>query len=113
MINYYAGILLLLFAGHALADFPLQGDYLSKGKNHKMALVGTPWFWCLWAHALIHAGMVFLITRSVAFGLIELIAHMLIDYGKCEGHLDYTEDQLLHYSCKVVYWLLIVLVPGV
>ena len=28
--------LLLLIAGHALCDYPLQGDFLAKAKNHKL-----------------------------------------------------------------------------
>jgi len=27
--------ILLLFAGHALCDYPLQGNFLAKGKNHR------------------------------------------------------------------------------
>jgi hypothetical protein len=29
-----ASRVLLLFAGHALCDYPLQGDFLARGKNH-------------------------------------------------------------------------------
>jgi hypothetical protein len=39
-------LLLLLLAGHALADFPLQGPFLAKGKNRRTAL-GRVW----WPHA--------------------------------------------------------------
>jgi hypothetical protein len=28
--------LLLLLAGHAVCDYPLQGDFLARGKNHKL-----------------------------------------------------------------------------
>jgi hypothetical protein len=47
---------LLLFV-HALADFPLQGEFLSKAKDPR----NNPfeiWFICLWAHCMIHAGLV-------------------------------------------------------
>lgn len=30
-------LLILLLGGHALADYPLQGDFLAKGKNHRLA----------------------------------------------------------------------------
>lgn len=77
--------LILLFAGHALCDFPLQRDFLTRGKNHKAPLPGVPWYQCLFAHALIHAGMVLLITRSTWMALAELAIHALTDYAKGEG----------------------------
>lgn len=30
-------MLIYLLAGHAICDYPLQGDYLAKGKNHGIA----------------------------------------------------------------------------
>lgn len=33
-------LLFILIAGHALADYPLQGDFLAKGKNHKAPIAG-------------------------------------------------------------------------
>ena len=33
--------LILLFAGHALCDYPLQGDFLAKGKNPRPNMAGT------------------------------------------------------------------------
>jgi hypothetical protein len=92
-----------LLAAHALCDFPLQGDYLAKGKNHRAPLPGTPWGICLAAHALIHGGAVALITGSLWLGIAETVAHAGIDFIKCEGWIDYTLDQILHLVCKGVW----------
>ena len=98
--------LLLLFAGHALCDYPLQGDFLAKGKNHKAPIPGIPWYHCLIAHGLIHAGMVCLVTGSLWFGLAEFAIHCATDYAKCNGNIDFQEDQFVHYSCKMLWALL-------
>ena len=96
-------ILLLLIAGHALADYPLQGDFLSKAKNHRQPIVGVPWYQALLAHSAIHGGMVGLITGSIWLGLAEFIAHNLIDYGKCAGKITFNQDQALHIVCKLAW----------
>lgn len=33
-----------LVAGHALADYPLQGDFLARAKNRAAPIPGVPWF---------------------------------------------------------------------
>lgn len=98
-------LLLALLAGHFVADYPLQGDFLARGKNHRAqyALYGVPWWHCLTAHAAIHAGMVGWLTGSVALGLAEFVAHWLIDFAKCEGWTDINVDQLAHVVCKVAF----------
>jgi hypothetical protein len=98
--------LLLLFAGHALCDYPLQGDFLARGKNQVAPLPGVPWYQCLAAHALIHSGMVMLITGSVVMALAELVIHAATDYAKSAGHLTFNQDQGIHYACKVLWALL-------
>lgn len=35
---------LMLLAGHALCDYPLQGDFLAKAKNRAAPLPGVPWY---------------------------------------------------------------------
>lgn len=96
-------ILLLLIAGHALADYPLQGDFLSKAKNHKSPIPGIPWYQALLSHSAIHGGMVGLITGSIWLGLAEFILHNLIDYGKCDGKITFNQDQALHIVCKLAW----------
>lgn len=99
-------LLFKLIAAHALCDFPLQGDYLSRGKNHKAPLPGTPWFLLLMAHALIHGGAVVLITGNLWLGLGETVAHAAIDYAKCDGRIGYTTDQGAHVACKILWAVL-------
>jgi len=94
---------MLLCAGHALCDYPLQGDFLAKGKNHKAPIPGVPWYQCLLAHALIHAGMVLLITHSVWLALAELVIHTATDYAKCDGRITFNQDQAIHYFCKILW----------
>jgi hypothetical protein len=103
----------LLFAfciGHVLADFPLQGEYLATGKNkYLLQRLQDParpvgiWFFCMAAHCLIHAGVVWAITGSVIFAAAELVLHWTIDAAKCHGSTTFQQDQLLHYGCKLTY----------
>ena len=93
---------------HVIADYPLQGDFLSKAKNRAMPLPGVPWFQALGAHALIHAGAVWLVTDSLLLGCLELFAHALIDDTKCVGRISFNADQCAHAVCKFAWALLAV-----
>lgn len=93
-----------LLVGHAVCDYPLQGDFLARGKNHRNPISGVPWLLCLVAHALIHGGAVALVTGSVFIGCMEVLLHALIDWLKCEGALGFTCDQALHLLSKLA-WL--------
>lgn len=104
-------VLFWLLCGHALCDFPLQGDFLSRGKDHRNPLLGVPWQFCLFAHALIHAGAVALITGNLALGVAEFVCHSAIDYAKCDDWFGFAADQTFHIGCKVV-WAAFVLVFG-
>lgn len=100
-----------LMIGHALADFPLQGEAIAKGKNRHAPPHGVPpgqkpvalWFHYLTAHTLIHAGFVWLITGWVWLGVAELVAHWLIDFAKCENWTNPHEDQAAHIICKIAW----------
>jgi len=98
--------LLLLLAGHALCDYPLQGDFLAKAKNRTSPIPGVPWYHGLGAHALIHGGMVALVTRSTAMGIAETVIHAVTDDLKCSGRLTYNQDQAVHLACKALWALL-------
>ncbi len=114
-----------LVIGHAFADYPLQGEFLAKRKNHRRppdaesdGNPGSPnhlWFHCLTAHALIHAGFVWVITGVAFFGLLEFVFHWLIDFFKSEGWINFHFDQAVHLLCKLLYILLLVnhWIPGV
>lgn len=98
--------LLWMLIGHALADYPLQGDWLSRAKNHTLSLVPGEAIWpgALMCHAAIHAGAVQLATGSWVLAGAEFVAHAAIDHAKCAGRISYNTDQLLHVLCKAV-WL--------
>lgn len=98
-----ARLLFFLLVGHALCDYPLQGDFLARGKNHRAPIPGVPWWQCLLAHALIQGGMVTVVTGSLWLGLAEFILHGVIDYGKSEGWYSYNVDQLLHVLSKALW----------
>ncbi len=100
-------ILFLLIAAHALCDYPLQGQFLAAGKNHRSPLPGVPWPHALAAHALIHGGAVALVTGSPLLGMAETIAHAAIDWAKCDGRIGYHTDQALHLLCKVAWVILL------
>jgi len=117
-------MLLLLFAVHALFDYPLQGDFLAKGKNQWKPIPGIPWYQCLFAHVLMHSAAVMVITGSLWLGLAELVIHALTDYAKCAGMFGqqtfgteginpraFDVDQLIHYACKVL-WVPLAIIGG-
>ena len=110
------GALTVFFAlviGHAICDFPLQGPFLASGKNRHVKMPdpegdpfpGNLWAYCLTAHSLVHAGMVWFITGSALFGLIEFVCHWAVDYAKCEKWTNFAGDQALHLLCKVGFAL--------
>ena len=97
------GMLILLLLGHALADYPLQGDFLAKAKNHTAPIPGVPWWQAMAAHCAIHAGFVFAITQSPALAVVEFVAHFATDRLKCAGRIGFNTDQAIHVACKVGY----------
>lgn len=93
----------LLMVVHALADYPLQGDFLARAKNHAAPIPGVPWWQAMGAHSLIHGGGVAIVTGSLYLGLAECVAHFLIDRAKCAGRIGYNMDQALHVACKLAW----------
>lgn len=115
LVSDVQGAITALFAllvGHAIADFALQGDFLSIAKNRHASLqrffgdVTPPkgvWVHALTAHSLIHAAPVWLITGSAVLAAVEVLLHWFIDFAKCEGWTSFTTDQILHVACKLLY----------
>lgn len=99
----FLSMLGLMLAAHALADYPLQGDFLAKAKNRTAPIPGVPWYQALGAHAAIHAGFVGVITGSLSLALAEATAHFVIDDMKCRGRVGFNADQALHIACKLVW----------
>jgi hypothetical protein len=92
---------------HALADFPLQGDYIARQKNRSLADSRSDWIVALIAHCVIHAGGVWLISGSLALAAAEALLHGLIDLGKGEEKFGIATDQILHVICKLGYVLVL------
>ena len=95
--------------GHALADYVLQREIMAISKSrhaeiHKTAGKGFPgWYYWLISHALVHGGIVFLISGSWILGVVETVLHFIIDFSKCEHWISLHVDQALHILCKAVY----------
>lgn len=113
VIDGWPSLLFLLLAGHALADFALQHEAMGLGKNRNHPYrekkgAGFPhWYYWLTSHALIHGGIVFLITGNLFIGLLETVVHWIIDYVKCEGWTNLHQDQALHVLSKIGYLFLV------
>lgn len=97
------GLFFAFVVAHALADFPLQGDYLARVKVRKQAPSAQDWFIALTAHSIIQGGGVWLVTGSAVMGAVEVVLHWLIDFSKGEGRYGPMADQLLHLATKVGY----------
>jgi len=92
-----------MLVAHALADYPLQGDFLSRAKNRHAPLPGVPWYQALGAHAIIHGAAVALITGSTVLGLAEVVVHAVTDDLKTSGRIDYNADQAIHITAKAIW----------
>lgn len=98
----------VLVAGHALADYPLQGDFLSKAKDRCNPIPGVPWWQALGAHAAIHGGLVALATGLWWLFFLEAAVHFITDDAKCNSRLTFNQDQFIHLTCKIVWWAIAV-----
>lgn len=77
-------LLLLLLGAHYLADFPLQGDHISRNKGKVFReSIG---FHCLTAHAMIHGLLAAAVLgwqgHSLGWAVLIGASHWLIDFGK-------------------------------
>lgn len=94
---------LAMVAAHALADYPLQGDFLAKAKNRTAPIPGVPWYHALGAHAIIHGAAVAIITKSHVLGIAEAVVHAVTDDLKCRGKLSFDQDQTIHIASKALW----------
>lgn len=97
-------ILVALIGAHALADYPLQGDFLAKAKNRTTPVPGVPWWQALGAHVAIQGAFVALITGVWWLFIAEAAIHWFTDDAKCRGKISFNTDQAIHVGCKFV-WL--------
>ena len=104
-------ILFALLIAHALFDYPLQGDFLSRNKNRHYKdennNVKGLWIHCLTSHSILHAGSVWLITGSFVIGIMEFALHWVIDFLKCEAITNFHTDQFLHVLCRILYVIIL------
>lgn len=103
----FTTMLFLLIVGHALADYPLQGDFLAQAKNRNTPVGKLFWMHALPAHSVIHGGFVTVITGSLWLGIAETVIHGVTDWLKCENRISLNTDQIVHLACKVL-WVAIV-----
>ena len=92
-----------LIVAHMLCDYPLQGDFLAKAKNHTAPIPGVPWQQALASHSIIHGGAVWLLTGIWWLGLLEALSHALIDWAKSQKHFGFHTDQFLHVAFKALW----------
>ena len=107
-LNGAAQLFFALLIGHAIADYPLQGDFLALHKNRHYKDASRPlpsglWVHCLVAHCLIHAGFVWAITGRFVLGAVEFVLHIIFDFVKCEGITGFHTDQVLHAASKALF----------
>jgi hypothetical protein len=80
-----ARLLTLLLAGHYLADFPLQPDFVAKMKSR--VFFESIGFHCLTAHAMIHGLVAAAVLAALGYPWLApfwIVAgtHWVIDFGK-------------------------------
>jgi hypothetical protein len=108
MMEAYVTLLALLVFGHALGDYPLQNDFMARGKNWNTPAPGVPWYHLLGAHSIIHGGLAGIATGSLLVGVLETTMHFVIDSLKNHGITSIHTDQALHIACKFVWaWLVV------
>ncbi len=84
--------LVIFWAGHYLADFPLQPHFMAKNKG--LVFIESIGFHCLAAHAFIQGLVAGAIASALGleswflFGLIVGVTHWVIDFGKSSQLLD-------------------------
>lgn len=69
-----------LLAGHFLADFGLQTEFMSKTKGQ--AFVKAIGFYTLTGHAAIQGLVLGAISRNFKVGIIIFVTHWVIDFSK-------------------------------
>lgn len=99
-------VLMLVFA-HFVCDFALQSDRMALEKQPGRDQT-LPWGWWLTAHGATHGMAVAWISGWPLLGLLEAMAHALIDWCKGRWRWSMAVDQSLHLGCKLVWvslWL--------
>lgn len=98
----FLGTVFVLWAVHFLCDFALQSNYMAHGKNFKLIESDATWLPIMFAHCMIHALGVWVVTGSYWMAYFMLITHFCIDVMKCAGFFGfgwrgYYQDQFWHF----------------
>lgn len=95
---------LLLIAGHYLADFGLQNDFVAQQKAHALrTAMGTH---ALTAHSMMHGLVAAVVVGALGHGwlfpaAVVMVSHWLIDFGKTRDFYGINIDQGLHLAVLV------------
>ncbi len=101
-------ILFWLVAVHYLCDFPLQSEFMAKGKSDRRPSAYPRWHIMI-AHCAIHAGGVALVMSltqapfAMVFGVVEFAWHICTDEVKNRGWIGAHIDQGSHLIAKAAY----------
>lgn len=98
-------VLFLLLAGHFVADYTLQSDFIAANKNRKGPNI-VPWYYVLTAHSATHGFIVAMVTQVWWLGFAEMTFHALSDFLKSENKISHNEDQIFHILCKLAWFIL-------
>lgn len=97
-------VIFYLIVGHFIAD--QQSDFVAKHKSRLCSLPMIPWYYVMAGHCAGHAAVVAFVTGNPVLGVLELLAHFVIDCVKCENWISIHVDQFLHVACKFLWWYL-------
>ncbi|MBX5063304.1 hypothetical protein [Rhizobium lentis] len=78
----------------------MHGQFLSDAKQWGPLRV---------AHSGIQGAGVALVTGSIWLGLLEWLAHTMIDEAKVRGKTTFAQDQALYIACKLAWLLCLIL----
>lgn len=108
-----------LLAAHAVTDCLLQDTKFSSvaAKKRRKRFNENPedtflrgadpdWMYWLWSHGCLQGIGVWIVTGIPLLGLMEAVAHSIIDHFKCENVYGLHVDQALHFICKLTWCVL-------
>lgn len=111
-LHTFLALFLALLMWHAIADYPLQGDFMARAKNRNTPVPGIPWYIIMLMHTLIHAAGVWVLTGIIWLAFAEIVLHFLIDDMKCRKRISFETDQFLHLLCKAMYVVIVIKFHG-
>lgn len=114
-------LVIMLVFSHYLCDFALQSSTMAKMKS-KVDDIGQKefnngmwrgqkyqltWYYWLTAHAIIHGGVVYLLTGYVVLFWITMLTHFMIDYLKTNKLTNIHQDQGMHHAVILLEVLIV------